>query len=200
MNIEKRNKTIVDADTGEAIINTDEIKELYNKEALRLKAEQVEMGISSDIRIQKIRCRTYPIKSIKPKYEFIKCFRIELRELMQSKEISKNAKYFIGLLCPFIYFPINSILIDGQHPTKESLMELSELSIHPVQNALSELEKHEMVKRIRNGNTWTIYFNPFLICAGYGVDVETYNYFKHSIYNLENVQNLYTQNIESVHP
>lgn len=179
---------IYDISTGE-IIDPKEIKSVIEKQAVEEFNQRIgaiyDLNMQTDIAIV-YRNREYNCVQVKKNFEFNKVFRMELKSIMVSKELSKNARCFIGTLIPFISFPSNAIHIKYKNPTYKDLMDILDMSKPTLINTLKELEKQFIIKRIKRNGQLIIYFNCFLYCAGYCVERDTYQIFKNSIYNPTN--------------
>jgi hypothetical protein len=177
------NNEILDTSTGE-VISLDEIKrakeEKVAKELSNIRSELKSLNIHSDLVLIKQRGENYPCVKVKPNHYFQKVFRVEVRELMKRKELSKNARMFIGTLQTFLYFPTNAVIVDGHNPTSEELIDLLDVGRSTYFNTLQELEEKEIIKRVKRNGDIVIYFNPFLFSAGGVVDKETLEMFKNS--------------------
>lgn len=189
MNDEKygiNGNTVFDISTGE-VIDKQEIKRVIERNATEAFNNSLnelnELDLESQLVIVKYRNKEYQCVDVKRDFEFNKEFRVELREIMLSKELSKNARCFIGTLSPFVSFPSNAIHINYKNPTYEDLMEILGMSKPTLTSTLKELEKNEIIKRIKRDGQLIIYFNCFLFCGGYCVEKDTYQLFQKSIYN-----------------
>lgn len=146
----------------------------------QMQQELRELNIKSDLVVIKYKGQNYSCKKINPNHYFMKVFRVQVREIIKNKELSKNARMFIGTLESFLYFPTNSVIIDGKNPTPQELMNLLDIGKSKYYEVIKELEDKEIIKVIkRNGDT-IIFFNPFLFSAGAVVDRETFEMFKNS--------------------
>lgn len=188
----KTKDTVIDRDTGE-IVYKKEAKKKIEEEALKAtkksNEELLRLGLSPNLKLTKVKRlqREYYTAKVKEDHEFNKVFRVALREVMQNQGLGKNARLAVGTLIGFITFPTNLILVDGQVPSNEDLEKLLDLSPVTLKKALNELEKHEVIKRVKEINQRLIYFNPFLVCAGGVVDVNTYSLFKDSLFNNDGI-------------
>ena len=182
-------ETIVVEETGE-IIRIPDYKSDYQEDIKCNFDEMVkdfnELGIKSDYKIIKHRNKSYETVNIKTDFEFNKEFRVEMRNLIKSGILSKNARCFLGTMTPFITFPSNSIMIDSRNPSVDDLKEMTGMGTNVIYNTLKELEEIKIIKRISTNTDLVIYINPFLYCSGYCVEVDTYEMFKDSSYNPEN--------------
>jgi DNA-binding transcriptional ArsR family regulator len=178
--------TVYDKQTG-SVIDLEEVKKAKERNAIETFHESMEelreLGLNPELVIIKYRNREYTCVDIKREFEFNKEFRVELRELMLSKELSKNARCFIGTLSPFVSFPSNAIHIKYKNPTFDELMDILDMSKPTLLSTLKELEDNDIIKRIKVDGQLIIYFNCFLFCGGYCVEKSTFDLFKDSIYN-----------------
>lgn len=191
--MQKTNKdTVVDEETGE-ILNKRGARTKIQKEALentkKSNEELRRLGLAPNLKLEIVKRaqREYQTVKIKENHEFNKVFRVDLREVMQNQGLGKNARLAVGTLIGFITFPTNLILVDGKAPSNEDLEKLLGLSPVTIKKTLNELEKHEVIKRVKEINQRLIYFNPFLVCAGGVVDVNTYSLFKDSLFNNDGI-------------
>jgi DNA-binding transcriptional ArsR family regulator len=189
MNSEKygiNGNTVYDKQTG-AVIDLEEVKKAKERNAIETFHESMEelheLGLNPELVIIKYRNREYTCVDIKREFEFNKEFRVELREIMLSKELSKNARCFIGTLSPFVSFPSNAIHIKYKNPTFDDLMDILDMSKPTLITTLKELEDNNIIKRIKIDGQLIIYFNCFLFCGGYCVEKSAFELFKGSIYN-----------------
>lgn len=178
--------TVYDTTDG-VVIDLREIKRVKEENAVKTFNDSLreldELGISSSLIVVRHRNREYQCVEIKREFEFNKDFRVELRDLMLSKELSKNARCFIGTMTPFISFPSNAIHIKYKNPTFEELMDIMDMSKPTLNNTLNELENQDIIRKIKINGQLVIYFNCFLYVGGYCVEKSTYDLFKNSIYN-----------------
>jgi len=172
MNSEKygiNGNTVFDRQTG-AVIDLQEVKKAKERDAIdtfhNSMEELHELGLTPDLVVVKYRNREYQCVEIKREYEFNKEFRVELRDLMLSKELSKNARCFIGTLSPFVSFPSNAIHIKYKNPSLDELMEILDMSKNTLSATLKELEDLTIIKRVKRDGQLIIYFNCFLFCGG----------------------------------
>lgn len=183
------NKQIVDKDTGE-VIDINEIKKAIQEKAIEKVNEAnkdiFELDLPLELKIIKVKGIDYSTCSVKENYQFEKVYNVDVRELMKSGNLSKSAKVFIATFESYIYFPTNSIVVDGHNPTTEEICEMVDLKRSSVFSLLNELEQKDVICRCKlNGDT-IIYFNPFLYASGTSIHVDTVKMFKDSIYNPQN--------------
>ena len=184
----------VDIGTGE-ITSIENQRKLIIEKAKKATEESneelVSIGLQPNIKTAVInfRGRKYTTVKIKEKQEFNKIFRVDFRELLQSKGMTKNknARLAIASLIGFITFPTNVVMVDGMYPSNEDLEKLWGLSQMIVKRTLKDLEYYQVIKRKKMGSQRLIYFNPFLVCGGGVVDINAYSLFKESTFNNEEV-------------
>ena len=189
MAISKKQSQFVEDSTGEIIANTQEIINATDNET-KLAYENnknllAEMGLKSEIKLthKKVRGVDYTCIGIKKDYVFNKIFRVEFSDLILTNKLSKNARCMIGTLRPFVTFPTNAIRVRGEYPTYAVLTKMLDMCRTTLMNTLKELKYYEIISSRKSGRQSIIYFNPFLVCAGSTVYVETYSLFKNSAYN-----------------
>lgn len=178
---------IVDTSTGE-IVDVDEIEKAISKNVIdnftKANRDLHKLGLDTNLRIIRARDgQLYPCAKIKERYVFNKVFRVEVRNMLDSSNLSIYALAFITKFEPHLYFPTNSVVINGKRPTIEQMWEMLGVKKTKMYEILKELEKHDVIKRIDLNGFPVIYFNPFLYSCGGLVDRDTYNYFEDSIYN-----------------
>lgn len=178
--------TIYNYDDG-VVIDLEEIRKIKENEAIDNFHKSIEeinnLGLSSNLVIVRHRNKEYQCVEIKREFEFNKEFRVELRDIMLSKGLSKNARCFIGTLSPFVSFPSNAIHIKYKNPTFDELMDILDMSKNTLLATLKELDDNKIIKRVKLNGQLIIYFNCFLFCGGFCVEKDTYELFKSSIYN-----------------
>lgn len=181
-------ENMVQTETGE-IIKFEDIKKAKQKQILKSYKNMVDdlstLGLDTDYQILEFRKKKYDVVNIKSNFQFNKEFRIELRDIMKSKVLSKNARCFLGTVTPFISFPTNSIIIDGINPNIEDLKHILSMGTNVTYSTLRELEDVGIIKRVNVNTNLIIYINPFLYCGGYCVERDTYEMFKDTGFNPE---------------
>lgn len=140
----------------------------------------------------KIKNKEYVCKTIKNNHTFNKDFKVELRDIMKSKTLSKNARCFLGTMTPFISFPTNTIIIDSENPSIAKISEILGFKTRAISYILSELEKEDIICRKKVNGSSIIYVNPFLYCSGAYVEKSTYDLFCNSKFN--NIKNTESKN------
>ena len=185
--IDKEN--IIQINTGE-IIKFEDIKKAKEERILNEYKDMVDdlstLGFRTDYQLLKYRNKNYSVVNIKNDFEFNKEFRVELRDVMRSKMLSKNARCFLGTITPFISFPTNTIITDGENPSIKDLKEITDMGTNVIYKTLKELEDYKIIKRENINSNLIIYINPFLYCGGYCVEKDTYELFKDTSYNPDN--------------
>jgi hypothetical protein len=183
---------LADGETGELITKA-EAEDIIHEEALsntdEKNKELFDLGLRPNIttKITRLRGQDYTTVKIKKGFVFNKAFREGLKCVIKNDGLSKNARCIIGTLIGFVTFPTNAIKVDGKYPEVDDLLDLTGMSQATYKDTLNELESHEVLKRVRDGHLSVIYFNPFLVCGGSIVALETYLLFKDSVYNPHNV-------------
>ena len=184
-----KSNQIVDDGTKE-IVNTKEIRKAIEEKMMQDVNEANEkifdLGLPLEIKIIKIKGIEFPTYSIKENYQFGKVYNVDVKELMKSGKLSKGAKAFIATFEPYIYFPTNSIVIDGKNPTIENICIMVDLKRSSVFTVLNELEDNEVIKRCKLNGDMIIFFNPYLYAGGTQIHIDTVDLFKDSIYNPNN--------------
>ena len=182
-------ENMVQMETGE-IIKFEDIKKAKQDHILESYKNMVDdlstLGLNTDYQIIEFRKKEYSVVNIKSDFQFNKEFRMELRDIMRSKLLSKNARCFLGTITPFITFPSNSIIIDGKNPSIDELKDILDMGTNVIYSTLKELEEVRIIKRINVNTNLIIYINPFLYCGGYCVEADTYEMFKDTGFNPEN--------------
>ncbi|MDD4358877.1 MAG: hypothetical protein PHY30_03635 [Candidatus Pacebacteria bacterium] len=178
---------LIDTTTGE-VIPISKIEKTITKNIIETFQEKQktlnELGIDNKLRL--IRAKTgqeFWCTEIKQGYTFNKVFRVEVRNMFKANKLSIYAKGFIANMEPFLYFPTNTIVIDGKNPDMNKLCEMLEVKQAKMYRVLKELEDNEIIKRVKINGNMIIFFNPFLYSCGGIVDLETYKLFEKSIYN-----------------
>ena len=180
---------MVQMNTGE-IIKFEDIKKARQKKIYDDYENMVEdlsdLGMYADFKLIEFRNKTYNVVGIKSDFQFNKEFRVELRDIMRSGVLSKNARCFLGTITPFISFPTNSIIVDGKNPSIDDLKVITDMGNGVMYKTLKELEDARIISRVNTNTNLVIYINPFLYCGGYCVEADTYEMFKDTSYNPAN--------------
>ena len=184
------NGLVIESSTGEVIMSNDELKDIIiqrQKDEFKKGREILQsLGLDQEYNLIKINKEETDTILVKKGYDFNRIFRVEMRNVMNNKlfELSLGAKAFIGQFTPFITFPENSIIVDGNRPTINDYMNLMGIGKSKLYSIFKELEKYEIIKRVNLGTKLIIYFNPYLYSCGY-VNRETCELFKDSTYAVE---------------
>lgn len=112
----------------------------------------------------------------------MKMFIVDIRDLLESYDLSVYARSFILTCMAYLNFPTNSLIIDGQTPNNDQMMDKFKMGKTKLINVYKELENCDVIKRKKVNGQLVIYLNPFLHCRGY-VDIETFRMFKDSEFN-----------------
>lgn len=185
--IRDENGRFINIETGEIILKKEEIKQIIENEFLDkysdMNSELRELDLDSELVVVKYKGEDYKCTHIKLNYTFQKVFRVDLKYLIENNKISKNAGYFIFIAMPYLYFPTNSFIYHGKTPTMKELEEIFNLDKNTLYKTLKELEKLDIIKRVKKEGRTVLYFNPFLFSTGKVVLKDTYELFKNSLYN-----------------
>ena len=178
---------VVETSTGEIIMSNDELQNMIiqkqKEEFKRGRKLLQDLGLEQKYNLIKINNEETDTILVKKGYDFNRIFRVEMRIVMNNKmfQLSLGAKAFIGNFTPFISFPENSILVDGERPTIKDYMNMMGIGKSKLYSIFKELEEYEIIKRINLGTKLIIYFNPYLYSCGY-VNKDTVELFKNSQY------------------
>ena len=161
--IDKEN--MVQTNTGE-VIKFEDIKKAKEERILNEYKDMVDdlsaLDVKTDYKIIEYKKKNYNVVNIKTDFQFNKEFRVELRDVMKSGLLSKNARCFLGTMTPFISFPTNTLIIDGKNPSIEDLKDITDMGNNVIYKTLKELEKACIIKRVNTNTQLIIYINPFL--------------------------------------
>ena len=163
--------------------SNEEIQEAFNKYANK----SYDLDGKLDYELKKSKTgEQYLCVSIKPGYYYTKVFRMDGMYLIEKVGISLDARGFVYTFSNHIYHPTNTIVVNGQNPSVLKMAEMCLIKDRKMGYILAELEKKEVIKRVKINGKLVIFFNPFLIASGGVVDAETYELFKNSIFNPKN--------------
>jgi hypothetical protein len=177
---------LIDITTAE-IINKKNIVKAYQKHILneveKVNSELIDIGENIGIRIVKDRRgNEYHSYNVKEGFHFVKVFKVDVRDMLESSKMSIISRGFIYSCIAYLHFPTNTIIFNGETPTNEMICEKFMIGKTKLYEVYKELEKYEVIKRKKINGQTVIFMNPFLHSSGL-VDVETYNLFKDSVYN-----------------
>lgn len=180
------NGNIVQVSTGE-IVDLKEIKSAFEKnlcdEFIKTHQTALKAGIELNIRLVKDkRGQQYFTTNVKENFHFVKVFKVDVRDALETHNLSIFARGFLYTCLAYLHFPSNTLNINGQSPTNELLCEKLNVGKTKLYEIYKELEKYEIIKRKKINGQMVIYLNPFLHSCGL-VDIETYNLFETSVYN-----------------
>lgn len=164
--INKQNKELIDLETGELFTNKDEIEELLK--TLK-KDKEVNRSVEKTIR------NTWGLQTRTDKYYlnwkqgswFIKIYRTEIREYLETIKLSPHAGLLLIYLQHYIEYGTNKIIkANGANFTNKELQKITGIGRDKLKDSLNELEKKLFIIRRGNGSAREIFFNPYLMCSG----------------------------------
>jgi hypothetical protein len=177
---------IIDLKTGE-IVDLKQIKQviemsLYDK---YIESAQTLIELNQDVNFRLVTAKngeSYSCVNVKEGYHFVKVFKVDVRRMLETFDISLSTRGFIYTCLAYLHFPTNSIVIDGECPSIEKLCSICKIGKSKLYEILKELEQYEIIKRKKVNGQMVIYMNPFLHSTGL-VHEDTYKMFKDSGYN-----------------
>ena len=177
---------IIDIETGE-LVNTSELTKLINQKINEEYTDRIAdiIALNGDVEFKLVRNRSgneYSAVNLKEGFVYTKLFRVDVKFMLENYKMSIIARGFLYTAMAYIHFPTNSIVIDGENPTVESLCETVGIGKTKLYEILKELEELDVLQRKKLNGRLCIYLNPFLHSCGL-VDIETYKLFKDSPYN-----------------
>nr|WP_156736285.1 hypothetical protein [Mycobacterium sp. E3298] len=182
----KHGEQFYDVETGK-IVELDELSKAINESIQEEYAKGVSylvsLGMKIPLRLVKARNgESYNIINIKERFHFTKIFKTDVRFVLDEFKLSVYSRAFLYSLLPYLYFPTNTVIIDGKNPEIDDLMKLVGIGKSKIYEVMNELENLNIIKREKVNGKLIIYFNPFLHSCGL-VDTETYKLFENSIFN-----------------
>lgn len=174
---DKKQKELIDTQTGEIYSTLDQIKEWLSKVDIE---KQLDNALIKDIK------DTYGVKTALQLYQlqwkddswFIKIYRTEMREYKKHTKLSSSAGLVLFYLQEYIEYKTNRITNkNGAAFTNKELIKLVNISENTLLKALNELEEKKFIKRIGSKRAREIYFNPYLATSGNEVDKDTIKMF-----------------------
>jgi len=114
--------------------------------------------------------------NVKKGYDFVKTFKVELREIVDESSLSLDACGFMYKMINHLHFPSNSIVIDYSNPSIDKLCEVVKVKKSKLYKILKELEEEQFIIRTKIDGDLIIYINPLLHSCGL-VDTKVYNMF-----------------------
>ncbi len=180
--IDTKNRMIINKDTGEVFTEDEEVQSLLSTlkkdKAINRSVEKTirdTWGIKTELDLY--------YKGWKNNSLFIKIYRTERREYLQKIKLSPNASKMLLYIEGYIEFKTNRLTSEeGGKLTNNVLKSITGLSDVSIKNALNELEKNLIIKRVGVSNSREIYINPYLMCAGDVVLKETIELFEDAGY------------------
>jgi len=185
------NEGVYDSETGEKL-SKDDVNKEKNDELLKQYNENVEEIASVDGKLEykliKIRSgQEYYVTNVKPNYEFVKTYKTDVRDLLKKPKLSPYAKVFLFEIEPYMHYPTNTIVCNGENPTIETFCEWCDVKTAKMYKILKELENKDVIKRKKMNGRSVVYINPYLLSVGLTDEVVN-EMFKDSIYNPKNRQ------------
>jgi hypothetical protein len=183
------NDVMYDQSTGE-VIDRKEIKKAYQAELARimLDSELDLNGIGEHLGLRIVsdkRGKTHHVLNVKEGFHFVKVFKVALREVLSTNNLSKAAKAAYLDFEAYTSFPNNTVIVNGETPDTERLCELLDLKKTRLYDVLKELETAELIIRKKINGQLVIYINPFIYCCGL-VDQLTLELFENGKYSPTN--------------
>jgi hypothetical protein len=182
----KHGEQFYDVITGE-VIELDELAKAINKGMVDSYIESAShlLSLGMKIPLRLVRAKNgekYSIINIKENFHFTKLFRTDVRYMLETFKLSVYGRAFLYSLLPYLYFPTNSVIVDGKQPDLDGLIKLTGIGKSKIYEVFNELEGLNIIKKEKIGTRFVIYLNPFLHSCGL-VDKDTYKIFEDSIFN-----------------
>lgn len=175
----------IDTRTGE-IIELHELSKVVSKNMIDTFCESsghlINMGVNVPFRIVKTKIGKSSTINVKESYHFAKIFKVDVRDMMIKTNLTVHAKAFIYTCLCYLYFPSNTVIVNGKNPDIKELCDIVGIGKSKLYEVLDELEENDVIKREKINGCLVIYFNPFLHSCGL-VDKYTHDLFQASIYN-----------------
>lgn len=138
-----------------------------------------ENGIELDQRLINKRSKSKSNKKLKEKYDggdFNMFYRKEVDNIMALK-LTLVEEGVYSRLCKFIQYPTNCVMVNGQIPSIEILMNIMDLKERSLRGHLKILCEKGLIKMIQFGHKKAIYINPQYCASGKDLDIETLRIF-----------------------
>ncbi|NBI06625.1 hypothetical protein [Senegalia massiliensis] len=175
-NIDFEDNKIIDIDTGEIVENKSDIKDILKDLDKHIKEDK---AVEKEVKKMVGEEQEEIIYSWKKDCHFIKIYRTELREYVNTIELSPDSRAFLFSIEVYIEFISNRIAFkDGKRINNKDLMKITGLKKKALVYALDELEEKHFIKRVGGTRSREIYCNPHLMCAGDRVYTYTKELFK----------------------
>jgi hypothetical protein len=180
------NGVLYDVTTGE-VINTKELRKAYQANvALKLVKNELELSeINEHLGLRLVadkRGQEFHVLNVKEGFHFVKVFKVALREVLTTNDLSKASKSAYLDFEAYTNFPSNTVSINGGTPSIETLCKALDLKKTRLYEVLKELETADLIRRKKINGQLVIYINPYIYCCGL-VDYETIEIFEDSMYN-----------------
>lgn len=108
--------------------------------------------------------------------EFNILYREEMVNFMALK-LTLIEEGVFSRLCKFLHYPSNSVMINGNIPSIEILMNIMGIKERALRGHLKTLEQKEVIKLVNSGHKKVIYINPNYCASGKDLDIETLTMF-----------------------
>lgn len=175
--IDMKNNRVFDITTGEIFKDKADIRKILDKASDDKKEDNAKTKQIRKMFDMQEKKDIYHL-DFKKNSHFIKIYRTELREYMQTIKLSPNAGLFLICLQSYVEYQTNRIAKpNGESFNNDELQEITGLSDKTLKNTLNELEQKLFIKRVGQRQAREIYFNPYLICAGNEIEKNTLNLF-----------------------
>ncbi len=89
----------------------------------------------------------------------------------------------IYMLTIALDYPSNSIIINGEIPTIDELLEFLDIGRTKFYEVMKILENNNVIKRVKKPAGLVIYLNPYVHSSGRQIDIKTRDMFRDSIFN-----------------
>lgn len=177
---------LIDIETFE-IIDTHAIRKAKEKQLKqeydKLTNELNEIGEVSTIKMVKDKKgNEHSVLNVKEGFHFVKVFKVDIRNIIETCNLSIVARGFLYTCLAYLYFPTNTLVIDGESPSNEVICEKFGIGKTKLYAVYKELEKLDIIKRKKFNGQMVIYLNPYLHSVGF-VDIETCKMFNDSEFN-----------------
>lgn len=136
-----------------------------------------ENGIELEQRL--INKRSKNKKKLKERYDggdFNMLYRKEVDSIMAFK-LTLVEEGVYSRLCKFIQYPTNCVMVNGQIPSIEILMNIMDLKERSLRGHLKTLCDKGLIKMVQCGHKKSIYVNPQYCASGKDLDIETLRMF-----------------------
>lgn len=162
--IDIENERIIDTETGVIITDKSEIKLIQSDLKQHI---QEDKAIEKEVKKMIGEDEEEILHNWKEGTHFNKIYRTELREYMNSIELSPESRAFLFSIQAYIRFITNKIAFkNDKRMSNKDLMNITGLKKKALIYALDELEQKHFIKRTGGTRSREIYCNPYLMCSG----------------------------------